>query len=285
MEPLTEVEDILSYFSHGLPQFFSSHYAIAEVNENPGAGYLSWHIPGSILLKLYGDLLRDIGVIRDTDALIIDLATRGITQDRHIVLLDEIDNRHAAIAYMILKALGFKRISILNGGKVNWLIHRGPLCTCGGHTYRGIFDPRNWLNITVSLKDYFVNFDQVYELVTNGNIGNNILLIDVRSPCEYMGDDVDIWGHIPGAINIPWNLFLDPRTNRFRKLDEIRKVVDKYGLSPSDDIILYCRTGGRSALVWFALTELLGFSRVRVYLGSWLDWMSHGAPIKRGREP
>lgn len=142
------------------------------------------------------------------------------------------------------------------------------------------------LNITVNFKDYFVNFDQVYELVTNNNIGSNTLLIDTRSPCEYIGDDMDIWGgHIPGAINMPWNLFLEPQTNRFRDHDEIRKVVDNYGLSPSDDIILYCRTGGRSALVWFVLTELLGFSRVRVYLGSWLDWLNHGAPIKRGKEP
>lgn len=63
-------------------------------------------------------------------------------------------------------------------------------------------------------------------------------------------------------------------------------MVDRYGLSQNDNIILYCRTGGRSALVWFALTELLGFSKVRVYLGSWLDWISRGAPpIKRGKEP
>ncbi len=252
-----------------------------------GAGYLSWHIPGSTLLRLYGDLLRDVGIIRDYEVLIMDLAVKGITRDRHIVLLDEIDNRHAALAYMVLKALGFKHISLLNGGKVNWLIHKGPLCTCNGHVYSSNFNQRDWLNVVVNLKDYFVNFNQVYELVTNGNIGGDTLLIDVRSPCEYMGSDVDIWGgHIPGAINMPWNLFLEPKTNRFRDRDEIVKVVDRYGLSQNDNIILYCRTGGRSALVWFALTELLGFSKVRVYLGSWLDWISRGAPpIKRGKEP
>ena len=285
MEPLTEVGDILSYFNRGSTSFASSSHIVVETNENPGTGYLSWHIPGSILLKLYGDLLRDIGIIKDYNALTMDLVTKGITWDEHVVLLDEIDNRHAAMAYMILKALGFKHVSILNGGKINWLIHRGPLCTCNGHTYKGNFNPGDRLNATVNLKDYFVNFDQIYELATNGNIGGNTLLIDVRSPCEYMGGDVDIWGHIPGAINMPWNLFLEPLTNRFRNRDEIRKVVDSYGLSPSDDIILYCRTGGRSALVWFALTELLGFGRVRVYLGSWLDWISRGAPIKRGKEP
>ncbi|WP_054856531.1 sulfurtransferase [Vulcanisaeta sp. JCM 16159] len=201
------------------------------------------------------------------------------------IIFYTIDNRHAAIVYMVLKALGFKRVSLLNGGKVNWLVHKGPLCTCNWHVYRGNFNPGDWLSIIVNFNDYFINFDQVYELFANGNIGNNTLLIDVRSPCEYMGSDVDIWGHIPGAINMPWNLFLESRTNRFRDHDEIMKVVDSYGLSPNDDIILYCRTGGRSALVWFALTELLGFSRVRVYLGSWLDWMSHGAPIKRSEEP
>ena len=282
---LVEVEDVLDYLSRNSQIITPNPHVLVEVNENPGSGYFNWHIPGSVLLRLYGDLLRGVGVVRDVNELVRDLAIKGITRDTHVVLLDEVDNRHAAIAYMVLKALGFRHVSILNGGKANWLMRRGPVCTCDGHVYGGDFNLGDWSGITINLGDYFVNFDQVRELVVSGDVGVNALLVDVRSHHEYVGGEVDIWGHIPGAINMPWNLLLDPQTNRFRGPDEIREVVGKYGLSPSDDIILYCRTGGRSALVWFALTELLGFSRVRVYLGSWLDWLSRGGPIKRGEEP
>ncbi|GAB6946960.1 hypothetical protein JCM16161A_10900 [Vulcanisaeta sp. JCM 16161] len=159
----------------------------------------------------------------------------GVTRDRHVVLLDEIDNRHAAIAYMVLKALGFNHVSILNGGKVSWLIHKGPLCTCNGHVSKGNPNVMDLFNVTANLKDYFADFEQVYELISKHKVGVDTILIDVRSPCEYIGGDVDIWGHIPGAINMPWNLFLEPRTNRFRDRDEIRKIINKYGLSPDDD--------------------------------------------------
>ncbi|WP_243679784.1 rhodanese-like domain-containing protein [Vulcanisaeta souniana] len=97
-----------------------------------------------MLLNLYSDLLYGVGIIKGYYELMVDLVTRGgIARERHVVLLDEIDNRHSAIAYMVFKALGFRHVSILNGSKISWLIHKGPLCTCNGHAYKGSFDPRN----------------------------------------------------------------------------------------------------------------------------------------------
>jgi thiosulfate/3-mercaptopyruvate sulfurtransferase len=77
---------------------------IMEVDENPSVGYYNWHIPNAILLRLYGDLLKDVGVLNEW----VDIAAklRGIGLGDNVILYDEIDNRHAALAFMILRAYG-----------------------------------------------------------------------------------------------------------------------------------------------------------------------------------
>jgi len=55
------------------------------------------------------------------------------------------------------------------------------------------------------------------------------------------------------------------------------------GLSPSDDVVVYCRIGERSSHTWFVLHELLGQSDVKNYDGSWTEYGSLvGAPIELG---
>jgi thiosulfate/3-mercaptopyruvate sulfurtransferase len=46
----------------------------------------------------------------------------------------------------------------------------------------------------------------------------------------------------------------------------------EHGLTPSDDVVAYCRSGERSSHTWFVLTHLLGFDSVRNYDGSWTEW-------------
>ena len=86
-----------------------------------------------------------------------------------------------------------------------------------------------------------VNF---HNLVENG-----AKLIDVRNVNEYRA------GHIPGSINIP----LRELQNRMDELD-----------SPSDDVVVHCQSGGRSANAAGFLRRS-GFSAVHD-LGSIRNW-------------
>jgi thiosulfate/3-mercaptopyruvate sulfurtransferase len=117
-------------------------------------------------------------------------------------------------------------------------------------------------------------------------------LIDVRSPREYSGELLHMpdypqegalrGGHIPGAANVPWGQAVAP-DGTFKSPDELRALYEgKAGLTPTDEVIAYCRIGERSIRTWFVLTYLLGYPSVRNYDGSWAEWGNLvGAPIER----
>jgi thiosulfate/3-mercaptopyruvate sulfurtransferase len=53
-------------------------------------------------------------------------------------------------------------------------------------------------------------------------------------------------------------------------------------VGPDDEIIAYCRMSHRATVIYFTLTELLGFEKVKVYDGSWTEWGNLvGMPIER----
>jgi thiosulfate/3-mercaptopyruvate sulfurtransferase len=107
-------------------------------------------------------------------------------------------------------------------------------------------------------------------------------LIDVRSPEEYRGERLHMpdypnegalrGGHIPGAKNVPWKKAAN-EDNTFKTADELKALYQgEVGLTPTDDVIAYCRIGERSSHTWFVLTHLLGFDKVRNYDGSWTEY-------------
>jgi thiosulfate/3-mercaptopyruvate sulfurtransferase len=108
------------------------------------------------------------------------------------------------------------------------------------------------------------------------------VLVDVRTPEEYHGQLWDSWkyqaeasqrgGHIPGAVNIPWDV----------SLEELQALYTNQGVTPNKEVISYCIVGGRSNHTWFVLTYLLGYPKVRLYDGSWAEWSTLiGVPIEK----
>ena len=122
-------------------------------------------------------------------------------------------------------------------------------------------------------------------------------MVDVRSPGEYTGALLHMpdypqegalrGGHIPGARNIPWC----PGGGRGCRPsgpgpNSRRSTKAQPGLTPDDDVVVYCRIGERSSHTWFVLQHLLGYRYVRNYDGSWTEWgNSVRVPITRGDSP
>src|ERR671910_221879 len=117
------------------------------------------------------------------------------------------------------------------------------------------------------------------------------ILVDVRGPEEYSGkilappeyasEQPQRGGHIPGAINIPWDWAVN-EDGTFKSADELEKIYASMDVAHNKEVITYCRIGERSAYTWFVLKYLLGYPNVKNYEGSWAEWGSTvGNPIEK----
>jgi thiosulfate/3-mercaptopyruvate sulfurtransferase len=102
--------------------------------------------------------------------------------------------------------------------------------------------------------------------------GRDWTLVDARDPGQYTGERRRglRGGHIPGAINVPRELFFAPEGG-FLPLEEIRRRVEDHGLRPDRPTIAYCNGGVAATVVLFNLARL-GYGGLANYDGSWNEW-------------
>jgi rhodanese-related sulfurtransferase len=103
---------------------------------------------------------------------------------------------------------------------------------------------------------------QAQEMIASGNT----LVVDVRDAPE-----VEQSGKVAGAIHIPRGM-LEFRADPESPYHDQNFAKDK-------TVILYCASGGRSALSGQALKEL-GYTDV-YNMGAFKDWAEAGGPIDR----
>lgn len=89
-------------------------------------------------------------------------------------------------------------------------------------------------------------------------VAAGVKVVDVRTPAEFAE------GHVPGAVNIPY--------------DEMPRRSSEVG-PPSTPVLLYCRSGRRSALAGEALREK-GFSQL-YDMKSYDEWTTEPKPAAR----
>ncbi len=96
------------------------------------------------------------------------------------------------------------------------------------------------------------------------------VLIDVREPGEYAQ------GHLPDAVNLPRGV-LEFAIHAHPAM----ACVASQSLAQQDrTLVLYCLSGGRSALAADSL-QALGFRDVRSLAGGFEAWRNAGHPVTR----
>ncbi|QPG74094.1 hypothetical protein FOA43_001415 [Brettanomyces nanus] len=122
-----------------------------------------------------------------------------------------------------------------------------------------------------------VSYEQLLDLAEQGRIGKDYTLIDARSNDRFTGAAAEprpglSSGHVPGAINIPFEELLTP-TKSFLSSVTLGHVIAKRSIDPSKPIIVMCGTGVTACVVRTGLI-LAGFSpeNIAVYDGSWTEW-------------
>jgi thiosulfate/3-mercaptopyruvate sulfurtransferase len=244
---------------------------IVEVDENP-ALYADAHIPGAIGFDWKKDLQDQVK--RDflgPEAFGELFGSRGISDEHTVVLYGDRNNWFAAYTYWYLKYYGHDDVKLLNGPREKWIAEERAT-TSEVPSY----EPQSFIAQPgdQSIRAYR---DEVLE-----SLGQNVNLVDVRSPQEFSGELIAMagyeqegaqrGGHIPGAASVPWAQAVK-EDGTFKSADELRELYTGKGvIDGGAPIIAYCRIGERSAHTWFVLHELLGEEDVKNYDGSWTEW-------------
>ena len=269
------VENRLEAFQRDDPE-----YRLVEVDLDTSA-YSDGHIPGAIGFDWKADLQDpvsfDVPTRGELEAL---LGGAGISTNSTIILYGDMMNWFAAYAYWLLTYYGHDDIRILNGGRDYWRMNDYPLTD-----ERPSFTAQSY---TTQGPNESIRADRSE---VEAAMRRNASIVDVRSPEEYRGEilappgwneGVQRGGHIPGAVNIPWSRAVNDE-GTFKSVDELREVYDDI-TTKSDEIIVYCRIGERSAVAWVVLHELLGYTNVQHYYGSFVEWGNTvGALIEQGQ--
>ena len=180
----------------------------------------------------------------------------GISEEKKVVFYDNVSGMLAARGVWLLEYLSHHNVSMLDGGFIKWKN-----------------EERTWDTIPVA--NMYANFSAKpnpkvlagFEYVLD-NL-DKITILDARSKEEFDGKLVRAarGGHIPTSTNIDYteNIAND---GTLKSNEELSKL---YQMPRDAEIVTYCQGAYRAASTFLALKKI-GFTNVKVYLGSWGEW-------------
>jgi thiosulfate/3-mercaptopyruvate sulfurtransferase len=235
---------------------------------DPDAGarrYAAGHIPGAAFLDVDADLSAPpapagprgpVGgrhPLPARAALQAALRRAGVSATSHVVAYDDAMTGGAARLWWLLRHHGHPRVSVLRDGLAAW---DGPLRAGAEAIAPGdvVLEPGRAGDVA-----------DAAEVAARGDA----MLLDARAPERFRGEiePVDpVAGHVPGARNLPaaaaWPVPAE--------------LVDD-----ERDVIASCGSGVSACVLVLALADA-GREDVRLYAGSWSDWVARGGDVERG---
>ena len=230
----------------------------------PPEAFAAGYIPTAIHLDLWGVSLID------TDPAPLKafmwmiehvLAVHGVDASTPVIVYDEQSGVRAARAFWFLEHFGHPSVRLLDGGFNAWVASGLPVTRDAAPPPKSEWTGTREERTLATWKD-------VKDAI--GRAGSVIL--DTRTDAEHEGTLVRArrGGAVPGAIHIEWTRNL-AESGEFKSADELRKMYVDAGVTPDREVITYCQGGYRAANSYLTL-RLLGYPRVRMYIGSWKKW-------------
>lgn len=205
------------------------------------------------------------------------LGAWGIQPGTRVVCYDDQKNMYAARAWWMLRAAGHEHAQVLDGG-LQAAVEAGFALTSEvvPPVETDPYPSPYWSRTTVDLP--------IVEKLAHHP---EWMVLDVRSGVRYRGEHETldpVAGHIPGALNLPYEDNLDA-TGRFKPKAELRELYEDLlqGLKP-DHLVVHCGSGVTACHTLLAMeaAELYGSA---LFVGSWSEWCRSGKPIATGSEP
>jgi thiosulfate/3-mercaptopyruvate sulfurtransferase len=255
----------------------ASHH-LPAAGRNARADYAAAHIPGARFLDLASlvDTTSSVpAALPRPEQLAERLASLGVVPGAAILLYDDSAIRTSARAWFMLRASGWERVAILDGGLGKWRSEGRPLdsgepaiAPAAPAAPAALTPPR----AVRSKADMLANLETHAEQV-----------LDARSADRVYGSGIDPVhggqnGRIPGALNLPYTQVLNA-DGTYKSPADLRAAFAQAGVDLARPVTTSCGSGVTASVLLFAL-HLIGKTDTALYDGSWSEWAADPATPK-----
>ena len=255
---------------------------------NPPLGqamFLKAHVPGAQYADVQGDLCgtQADGInagrhpLPPRERVAEWMGRHGVNNQTQVVVYDQQQANYCARLWWLLKWCGHEAVAVLDGGLAAWqaaglAVETGEAPTPESQSF-GLGETKvRWLKTTE----------------VAAALGPQQAIVDARARPRYLGETEPldpVAGHIPGALNRPFNLNLQDN-GQFKPAEVLRAEFTALlkGRDPAT-VVHQCGSGISAIPNWLAM-EVAGLGRSTVYPGSWSEWCNTpGLPCATGEEP
>lgn len=241
------------------------------------AKYSESHIPQSAYLDLQNDLSDADSPYSFTLPNLSHLANcfkqQGIGDPYHIILYSRNGMQWATRVWWMLHVLGYKNVSILNGGFAEWQRLGLPTEQVATRFPAAHFKSEE-------KPEVFVGKDRVLACIDDATT----VLLNALTADIHLGGSTRYGrpGHITNSLNIPFHTLVDPDSGKLISPKDALQIFKDHNISPDLNIINYCGGGIAATLDAFVLYQL-GFPKLFIYDNSLSEWaMDPDLPMVSG---
>jgi thiosulfate/3-mercaptopyruvate sulfurtransferase len=248
-------------------------YYLPNDERNAAENYSLRHIPGAVFFNI--DAICDSTVdlphmLPSPEKFSLLVRKLGLGDGNRIVVYDSSGGFMAACrVWWMFRMFGHLDVAVLDGGLPKWDHEKRPVSNDKFSSQKQHFSAKTNNKLVKNISQMLENVER-----------KKFQVIDARTPGRFSGDDpeprpTEKVGHIPGSINVPFPVMLNPRKHfTFKSADEIKAVFEEVGIDINKPIAASCGSGVTAAVITFAL-YLIGNDEGAVYDGSWAEWGDH----------
>ena len=235
---------------------------------DPKAEFAAQHIPGAVYFDI--DDIADSEnplphMLPSPEKFSSRVRKLGLGDGNKIVVYDTTPMTGAARVWWMFRAMGHKDVAILDGGLPKWMAE--------GHPVTDDLTVAREKHFTARLDNTLVrSVDDVRGLLDS----KREQVVDARAANRFRGEVPEARaglriGHMPGALNLPYNELIDPKTGTMKPAAEIKARISASGIDPSKKVTASCGSGVTACVVALGL-YLTGAPEAAIYDGSWTEW-------------
>jgi thiosulfate/3-mercaptopyruvate sulfurtransferase len=273
-DPLVSTEWLASHLNDANVKLLDATFKLPGILPLPKDDYLAAHIPGAVYFDV--DAVSDHSdplphMFPSAEQFGRDVGALGVSNSDTIVIYDAGGWVAAPRAWWMFLSYGHRDVRILNGGLKKWRAEGRPVqageVTAKPATFKAAYDERRVRSIKQMIANVASRAEQVID-------ARAVERFEGRAPEPRPGIRS---GHIPGALNLPYNNLFDSAAGTMKPLDELKKAFAGAGVDTAKPIVTSCGSGVSAAVLTLALYRL-GAEDTALYDGSWSEWGKADGP-------